>query len=64
LYYYVASDAIMDEFKEHTTIFKARKGTSDKVDDEVKYKTFVANNVPRVMHRAAYKMGRVMKIMK
>jgi hypothetical protein len=56
LYYYVASDAIYNEFTDHTTLFKARKGTSDKVDYEVKTRHFINQHIPKPMSNVAKKL--------
>ena len=40
-YYYTTSDAIFEEYEWHSTDFKARKGTQNKVDFKMKVTNFI-----------------------
>jgi hypothetical protein len=57
LYYYTASDAIFDEHRFHTTIYKVRPKTRDQLDYKYLFRDFMLDLTPpfakRILRRVA-----------
>ncbi|MDP7555527.1 MAG: 2OG-Fe(II) oxygenase [Nitrospinota bacterium] len=51
LYYYTASDAILDEYRAHSTLFKTRKNSSDKRDTMRIVKDAIKDLCPPIIYR-------------
>jgi 2OG-Fe(II) oxygenase superfamily len=58
LYYYTASDAIFDEHRFHTTIYKARPKTTDKLDYKYLFRDFMLDLTPPFAKRILRKVAR------
>jgi hypothetical protein len=58
LYYYTASDAIFDEHRFHTTIYKVRPKTRDKLDYKYLFRDFVLDLTPPFAKRILRKVAR------
>jgi len=56
LYYYTSSKRIYEEHKEHTTRFKARSGTTDKVYHKTELRELVKDISPPILWRALNKL--------
>jgi len=51
LYYYTASDAILNEYRAHSTLFKTRKNSSDKRDTMRIVKDAIKDLCPLIIYR-------------
>jgi len=51
LYYYTASDAILDEYRAHSTLFKTRESSSDKTDTKRIIKDSIKDLCPPIIYR-------------
>jgi hypothetical protein len=58
LYYYTASDAIVDEHRFHTTIFKVRPKSTDKRDYKYIFRDLMIDLTPPLAKRAFRKVAR------